>query len=149
MMSDRGADRVCIKLHRRRARAGANLLWVARGSLRIAMNDEQRYRRIAVEMSDWEDNTNAARANIADAYEKFQQELPAKVIDEALTGETRNDFDPEEIKILRDMWTAIEAHINWCQEQREPRYTVDGTYEFAKNVINQILYIKSEHEIGE
>jgi hypothetical protein len=27
--------------------------------------------------------------------------------------------------------------------------TVDGTYEFAKNVINQILYIKSEHEIGE
>jgi hypothetical protein len=53
------------------------------------------------------------------------------------------------ITILRKMWTAIEAHINWCREQREPRYTVDGAYEFAKNVINQIIYIKSEHEYEE
>jgi hypothetical protein len=98
---------------------------------------------------DWEATTDAAHAHIADAYEKFQQELPAEVINEALSAKTRNDYDPEEMKILRDMWTAIEAHINWCREQREPRYTVDGAYEFAKNVVNQIIYIKSEHESWE
>jgi hypothetical protein len=49
MVSDRGADRVCTKLHRRRSSAGANLLWVARGNLRVAMNDAQRYRMNAAE----------------------------------------------------------------------------------------------------
>jgi hypothetical protein len=113
------------------------------------MNDAQHYRMNAVEMSDWKDSTDAAHANITHAYENFQRELPAQVIDETLNGKTRNDFDPEEMKLLRDMWTAIEAHINWCQQQTEPRYTVDGAYQFAKSIINQILYIKSEHEIGE
>jgi hypothetical protein len=100
-----------------------------------------------------EENMDAMRSELAEAYEKFQQELPPKIVDEALNGKPRTDFDPdgkprtdfdpEEMKILRDMWTAIEAHIKWCNERGEPRYTVDGAYEFAKNVINQILYIKS------
>jgi hypothetical protein len=96
-----------------------------------------------------EENMDAMRSELAEAYEKFQQELPPKLVDEALNGKPRTDFDPEEMKILRDMWTAIEAHIKWCNERGEPRYTVDGAYEFAKNVINQILYIKAEPEYGE
>jgi hypothetical protein len=97
-------------------------------------------------MSDLDDQMDAMRSELAAAYEKFQQQLPPKVIDEALNGNARYDFDPEEMKILRDMWTAIEAHINWCNERGEPRYTVEGAYEFAKNVIDQILYIKAEPE---
>jgi hypothetical protein len=96
-----------------------------------------------------EEHTGAMRSELAEAYERFQQQLLPKVIDEALNGKARNDFDPEEMKILRDMWTAIEAHINWCNERGEPRYPVEGAYEFAKNVINQIHYIKAEPEHGE
>jgi two-component sensor histidine kinase len=66
------------------------------------MNDAQHYRMNAVEMCDWKDSTDAAHANITHACENFQRELPAKVIDETLNGKTRNDFDPEEMKLLAD-----------------------------------------------
>jgi hypothetical protein len=82
-----------------------------------------------------------AREDIIGAYERYQEELPQKVIDAALHVAAETDTKASEIKLLIAMWNAADAYINWCHEQGFP--PADGTYESAKGIAERLLFIES------
>jgi hypothetical protein len=81
------------------------------------------------------------REDIIGAYERYQEQLPQKVIDTALHVAAETDTEASEIKLLIAMWNAADAYINWCHEQGFP--PAGGTYESAKGIVERLLFIES------